>query len=82
MTPSHARPGATPTSAVSVAAPLRNSTIGRSRECNNAASTSPISTRACAEARLATITASGFSSRALRSRNNATAVALRASQAR
>ncbi len=82
ITPSRSRPGATP--AICSAAPccIGSSTIGRAADSSSACSGATACTQRAAEARLATITANGFSSRCLRSRRRATADALRASQAR
>ena len=79
MMPSQASPGALPGNS---AAPLRQSTTGASIAANNAASSEPTAASPAKEATLSPMTANGFSSRALRRRNSATASALRASQAR
>ncbi len=82
IAPSHASPGATPGSAPSAAALLRSSTIGRSQDSSHARSLALTSASGASDAAPATITANGFSSRALRSRSRATDSALRASHAR
>ncbi|OIQ72279.1 hypothetical protein GALL_460950 [mine drainage metagenome] len=82
IVPSQASPGATPARRWSQPARFLSSTIGRSGQSSRAASSSPSSARSLTEAALASSSAKGFSSRALRSRSRATAAASSAAQTR
>jgi hypothetical protein len=78
ISPSHGVPGATE-DATGEPSPRRTRTIGRAGERSRSSSAGIGAARANGSA---AITASGFSSRPLRSRSRATAVSLVASQAR
>ena len=81
ISPSVVMPGVTPGSAAAAAGPCSISTIGRSADSSSAPSAASGNASGAHDAMFATMTAKGFSSRALRSRSRATAAALRASQA-